>query len=421
VQLRIDHLVDVSVIMGSGGTGLEDLPFEGQVGLRSNGRQPATGATLDIDLHSAGTLHSATIHNGADCTLLSAQRARCKLPVMARNAQVFVNYSAEFAEPGNYDVTFSVAAPGDTAPDNDSLNRVIVVRPYNDIAVSGSLDLEGLFGGQSREATFIVTTDRRALAGARFLASHALPGLSVQDIRLSAGETQSGTCRVDVNLGGVCDFTDLPAFTRVSVTVTYLALQGSWSLDPVVSVSAAGDVVSSNNAVTAHVETLAATDLELRVDGSLAGSPMASLSFPLISVVNGGEEAFGARLDVTLPSQVTLVSVSASSATCSGTTVLRCDFPTLPPGTTATVALVVRAKATGSFVSALKLSANNDSNPANDTREVSVEITGTNVAAVSESSTAGNGGGGRIEFWMLGLLALLALRRYTALRNPVFQ
>jgi hypothetical protein len=158
VQLRIDHLVDVAVVMGSGGTGLEDMAFEGQVGLRSNGRQPATGATLDIDLHSAGTLHSAAIHNGADCTLLTAQRARCALPVMARNAQVFVNYSAEFAEPGNYDVTFSVAAPGDTAPDNDSLNRVIVVRPYNDIAVAGSLDLEGLFGGQSREATFIVTT-----------------------------------------------------------------------------------------------------------------------------------------------------------------------------------------------------------------------------------------------------------------------
>ena len=87
VQLRIDHLVDVSVTMGSGGAGLEDTAFEGQVGLRSNGRQPAAGATLDIDLHSAGTLLSAAIHNGADCTLLSAQRARCALPVMARNAQ----------------------------------------------------------------------------------------------------------------------------------------------------------------------------------------------------------------------------------------------------------------------------------------------------------------------------------------------
>ena len=122
--------------------------------------------------------------------------------------------------------------------------------------------------------------------------------------------------------------------------------------------------------------TLAATDLELRVDGSLAGSPSASLSFPLISVVNGAEEAFGARLDVTLPSQVTLVSVSASNATCSGTSVLRCDFTDLAPGATATVALIVRARVTGSFVSTLKLSASNDSNPANDTREVNVEIAG---------------------------------------------
>ncbi len=421
VQLHIDHLVDVSITMGSGGAGLEDTAFVGQVGLRSNGRLPAAGATLDIDLHSAGTLRSATIHNGADCTLLSAQRARCALPVMARYAQLFVNYSAEFAEPGNYDVTFSVAAPGDTAPDNDSLNRLIVVRPYNDIAVTGSLDLAGLFGGQSREATFIVTTDRRALSGARFLASHALPGLSVQSVRARVGQSETANCHVDADLGGICDFTDLPPFSSVSVTVTYLALQGSWSLDPVVRVSAAGDVVSSNNAVTAHVETHAATDLELRVDGSLAGGPMASLSFPLISVVNGGEEAFGARLDVTLPSQITLVSVAASSATCSGTSVLRCDFADLPPGATATVALIVRARATGSFVSTLKLSASNDSNPANDTREVNVEITGDSVTAVSESSTAGRGGGGRIEFWMLGLLALVAVRRYAALRKPVFQ
>jgi hypothetical protein len=424
VQLRIDHLVDVSVTMGSGGAGLEDTDFEGQVGLRSNGRQPAVGATLDIDLHSAGTLRAAAIHNGADCTLLSAQRARCALPVMARNAQLFVNYTAEFAEPGNYDVTFSVAAPGDTAPENDTLTRAIVVRPYNDIAVAGSLDLADLFGGQSREATFTVTTDRRALTSARFLASHALPGLSVQDIRASVGQSEFGSCRVDADLGGICDFTDLPPFTRISVTVTYLALQGSWSIDPVVSVSAAGDVVSSNNAVTAHVKTLAATDLELRVDSSLAGSPSASLSFPLISVVNGAEEAFGAQLDVTLPSQVTLVSVSASNATCSGTSVLRCDFTDLAPGATTTVALIVRAKVSGSFVSTLKLSASNDSNPANDTREVNVEIAGTDVPAVpavSESSAAGHGGGGRIEFWMLGLLALLAVRRSAVLRKPVFQ
>jgi hypothetical protein len=243
----------------------------------------------------------------------------------------------------------------------------------------------------------------------------------VQNIRASAGQTDSGNCRVDAELGGICDFTDLPPHASVSVYVTYLALQGSWSIDPVVSVSATGDVVSTNNAITAHVDTLAATDLELRVDGTLAGRPSASLSFPLISVVNGAEQAFGTRLEVTLPAQVVLVSVSASSATCSGSNVLRCDFSDLPPGATATVALIVRATATGSYVSALKLSASNDSNSANDAREVNVEITGASVAVVSESSAAGKGGGGRIEFWMVGLLVLLAGRRLATRRVPAIQ
>jgi hypothetical protein len=404
VQLRIDHLVDLAVIMASGGSGIEDATLEGQVSLRSNGRQAASGATLDIALHSAGVLRSAAINNGTSCTILSEQTARCSLPSMPRNAQLFVNYSAEFAEPGNYDVTFTATAPGDTAPDNDTLNRVILVRPYNDIAVTGTLDMPGLFAGQTRDKTFTVTTDRRGLAAARFVASHALPGLAVQAISASTGE-----CRVDADAGGICDFVDLPAFASLTVTVSYRAAEGSWALDPVVSVSTAGDVASGNDKLTARVATHGTTDLELRVDPTLAGARSAALSFPLISVVNGIDKAFGARLDVTLPAQVTLVSVSASNATCSGTSVLRCDFTELEPGAIATVALTVRASANGNFVSAVRLSASNDINPANDARDVAVQISGVEVAAASTGS--GKGGGGRLEFGMLGLLAILAARR----------
>ena len=173
VQLRIDHMVDV---VGGHGLGRRGA---GRLGrskarcrcARTGGKRPRAPRSTSI-LHAAGSLRSAAIHNGAACTLLSAQRARCALPAMARNAQLFVDYSAEFAEPGNYDVTFTAAAPGDTAPDNDTLNRAVVVRPYNDIAVAGSLEMAGLFGGQTREKTFTVTTDRRALASARFVAGH---------------------------------------------------------------------------------------------------------------------------------------------------------------------------------------------------------------------------------------------------------
>ena len=74
---------------------------------------------------------------------------------------------------------------------------------------------------------------------------------------------------------------------------------------------------------------MAPTDLELRVGGSVGGSSRRTLDFPPISVVNGAEKAFGARLEVTLPAEVSLVSVSAANAICSGTTVLRCDFDEL--------------------------------------------------------------------------------------------
>ena len=83
--------------------------------------------------------------------MLSEQHARCALPTMARNAQVFVDYQAEFAEPGNYDVTFTAAASGDTAPDNNTLVRAVLVRPYNDIAIDGGLDFRGSGRGLTRE------------------------------------------------------------------------------------------------------------------------------------------------------------------------------------------------------------------------------------------------------------------------------
>ena len=416
VQLRIDHLVDLAVVMASGGAGLEDIPFMGQLSLRSNGRQPATGATLDIALHSEGSLRSASIHNGGDCALITAQLARCALPALARNAQLFVDYTAEFAEPGNYDVTFTTTTPGDTAPANDTLTRTIIVRPYYDIAIAGDLDMQNLFGGQTRVKSFTVTTDRRPLASARFAAGHAPPALTVESIAASSEGVALGDCRVDPSNGGICDFVDLPAFATMTVTVTYRAAGGSQQGDLAAFVNTSGDVVSDNNSLSAHVETHGMTDLGLQVAATLSGPKSSTLTFPLISVINGAEKAFGTRLEVTLPAEVRLVAVSASNATCSGTAVLRCDFAELEPLATATVSLTVRGNATGSFVSSLKLTASNDDNTANDTREVAIDIVAGSPAA---ASAGGGGGGGRMEWLALMLLGAMAWRRSARLLGRV--
>jgi hypothetical protein len=371
------------------------------VSLRSNGRQNVSGATFDITLHSAGQLKSATIHHGAACTLQTETRARCALPNLARNAQLYIDYTAEFAEPGNYDVTFTAAAAGDSAPANDSLVRAVLVRPYYDASVSGSLRMDDLFGGQTRVQTFTVNTDRRGLASARFRAAHAAPALQVDAISATAGD-----CHVDTDLGGICDFTNLPANAGESVSVTYRVADGSWTVDPVVSITTAGDVVSSNNSLTARVETFGSTDLELRVATTMAGPKSTELSFPAIEMVNGGNKAIAPRLEVTLPPQVTVVDVSAADAVCTGTTVLTCEFDTLEPFARASVNLSVRASADGSFTSNVRVTSANDNNTTNDTREVAVEIASVSVTPVSGGS-GGGGGGGRMEWLALAFLALL--------------
>jgi hypothetical protein len=408
VQLRVDHAVDLAVTLASGGTGVEDLPIEGQVTLRSNGRQTLSGAMFDIDLNGAGSLESVSVHNGAACTLLTPQRARCALPTLTRGAQAYVNFRASFAEPGSYEATFTAVAAGDTAPENDTLRRVVLVRPYNDIGISGDIDFDNLLVGSTREATFTVTADRRSLAAARFLAPHYLPGLRVVAIGASAGD-----CRVDADAGGICDFIDLAANSNVTVNVTWKAEESAEAHDVAVGVSTSGDIAVSNDVVRGRVATHGITDLELRVGAPVSGFRNSTMTFPEISVVNGNERAFDTRLEVTLPAQVSLVDVSASNAICSGTAVLRCDFSELDAGSISTVNITVHANEAGTFTSSLKLTSANDGNTANDSKDVSMQISN----ATNASRTTAGKGGGRIEWLGLAFLALLALRRILVQRR----
>jgi hypothetical protein len=398
LQLRIDNLVDVAVLMASGGTGLEDEDLEGQVTLQSGGREAATNATLDLELSAAGELREVAIHGGTACELLSGRRARCALPTMARGAQLYVNYRATFADPGTYEVKFALQAPGDTASANDTLTRPVLVRPFYDVAVSGQLDLSDLVVGGTRETEFTVSAARRPLSAVRFTARNFLPGLRVAAIHSNAGGCD---CRVDDVEGGICDISNLGADSSVAVAVTWKA-EAAVEADVSVAVSTASDVVSANNAVRSRTEVLAPADLELQVATSVGAVSGATVDFPPISIVNGGTKAVGTRLEVTLPAEVTLVSVSAANALCSGTGVLSCDFGALDANTTSTVNISVRAGASGNHAGALKLTSINDTNPANDSREVMFQISASPAVTAPKS-----GGGGRFEWLTLVLLGLL--------------
>jgi hypothetical protein len=323
---------------------------------------------------------------------------------MARGGQVYIDWQARFAEPGSYDVTFTAAANGDTASANDVLARPVLVRPWNDIGVAGAIDFKNLLVGQSRTSTFTVTASKRELPTARFVAPNILPGLRVTDISASAGD-----CRVDADTGGSCDFTNLAPDVSVSVTVTWKAEESASVCNVSVGVSTAGDVSPVNDAVRARVETHGMTDLDLRVGAPVTGYRNTTVSFPEITIVNGKDKAFGTRLEVTLPAGVTLASVSAANAICSGTTVLNCDFADLEAGTVSTVNLSVHAVEVGAFTTALKLSASNAVDSANDRKDVPLQIS--NATNAAQTAGGAKGGGGRFEWLALACLALFVVRR----------
>ena len=257
-----------------------------------------------------------------------------------------------------------------------------------------------------------MTAGRRALATARFVANNYLPGLSVESISASAG-----ACAVDGTQGGVCEFADLPAGSSITVRVGYKAGDGTHVEDVAVSVTTPGDVTSGNDAIWGRVETYGATDLELRVGASVGGPKMTTLSFPQITIVNGDEMAVNTRLEISLPPQVSLVSISASNAICSGSAVLRCDFADLDANSTSTVNLTVRGTSNGSFVSSLKLTSSNDRNTANDARDVAIEIS--NSSGTPQAQTK-SGGGGRMEWFGLALLLLLVATKVKG-DMPIFR
>jgi hypothetical protein len=75
----------------------------------------------------------------------------------------------------------------------------------------------------------------------------------------------------------------------------------------------------------------------------------------------------------------------------------------------------VRAGTRGSYSSALKLTSINDTNPANDSGQVTFEI-----SAQQNSPAPKSGGGGRFEWLSLVLLAWLAWRRTSHSRSGTF-
>jgi uncharacterized membrane protein YgcG len=155
-------------------------------------------------------------------------------------------------------------------------------------------------------------------------------------------------------------------------------------------------------------------------------------------VTNGAAMARDIKVDIPLPSFVSLVSVS-SYGPCTGTTTLECTFVAIPGNDTRTIDVSLTATDTGTYTSNVTVVAANDSTANNNSASVVVTVNAPASASSSSgggassssgggsssssggasASGGGGGGGGRIEWLMLALLGVLVSRRAVMGTVPV--
>ena len=156
---------------------------------------------------------------------------------------------------------------------------------------------------------------------------------------------------------------------------------GDWLMSPSIngsdqfsacSISEMQSVVSQASCVTA----LPSTDVAVAVD-EVPSTPLLGnlerISFAVDSV--GTEDASNVSVDVTIPGNVSLDSVSATGGTCtSGAGSTSCDLGALIAGSGAIVSLIVSLDAVGSAQFTADITAVSDANSGNNQESVSIDI-----------------------------------------------
>ncbi len=139
---------------------------------------------------------------------------------------------------------------------------------------------------------------------------------------------------------------------------------------------------------------------------SLINQPLA-YGFAVSSV--GTAAVDGASVSISIPSSVTLQTVTADAGTCSmGTGTATCALGTLAAGSTRRIDLVVLGTQAGTFTSSISLAASNDAFAQNNSASVSLMITQSSGAS---PPPAGGGGGGGSTGLLEALLLLLEFSR----------
>lgn len=405
--LVVRHPVDIRVST-TNASGIESREFSGFVQLESLGINTVT-SELTLELPPQVRVVRANTGLG-DCALPDAQHVQCTFNFSQAGDSRFLTWFGISDEPGTYAVKAAVSTPGDGDDSNDHSQSSLAIAALQDIRVDSFTAPRFVLVGRDYTLPATVVVGSRAVTGARAWMD-APSGFAMSSMTSSRGNcARMSATRFECALG------DLPGGATVNVMATVSAASVASTFVYVVA-EASGDNDVSNNSRNALVQAVEEGDVAVTAAAAEAtGTAGQSFSFPRITLRRSGP-AVDAHLELTLPSFVTVNSVSGVGS-CTGTTTLQCDLPfSSQEFQPVEVDLSLAAEAPGSFTSSVRVTSANDTNAANDETSVAITVNAappppppSSVNTGGQSSNTG-GGGGSFEWLSLGLLAALVRRR----------
>jgi len=173
--------------------------------------------------------------------------------------------------------------------------------------------------------------------------------------------------------------------------------------------------VNKATCLTAYVPPDASIQVPAGTINATVGTPVVA-SFTVRAT--GDDASANVTVTVTLPTSVTLQSVSANGGTCmSGAGTASCSIGTLAAGDSRQVDLNVTPTEAGNLSLNLSVDSSNDPNSGNDTGVITINATTTtptepppsNGGGTGSASGSGGGGGGSFDYLALSFLSVLTL------------
>lgn len=362
------------------------------------GTGPTSSLVTVSDVLPAGLIPTAASGAGWVCTVTAPSISCTRSDALAVSAPwpaISITASVTLAAPASVSNTATVSGGGDITPGNDSSTDVVPIASQADLAITKTGPVNAV-PGNNIVYTLVVTNNGPSDAAAVSVTDPTPANLTFV--------SNAGACTTPFP----CDLGSVPVGATRSITATFLVPAGYSAPSPIVNSASVSSSTADPNLVNngSSVSTSVAADVSVMKSIASAtpvkGQP---ITYGIVVTNRGPSTATGVTLTDPLPSQVSVLSVTTTQGSCSGSSTVTCALGTLLNGASATVYITVAPATSGaSMRNTATVSANEfDPDGSNNTSTADLSFLDS-VPTLSE--------------WALGALSLaLALAGARALRR----